>query len=67
MYRQNDKVKIIKTGEVGYVDRVLDDGERFMVRIPSSEGWPYPHHVYVVKENIQRAGGSKNDLPEALV
>ena len=67
MFKQNDKVRIIKTGEIGYVERLFDNGERVMVRIPSSDGWPYPHHVYAVRENISRIGKSKDDLPEALL
>ena len=60
MPKENDKVKIIKTGEVGYVERVFDRGERLMVRIPASDDWAFPHHVYVDKDNVQLA----NDKPE---
>ena len=60
MFKQNDKVKVIKTGEIGYVERVFDGGERVMVRIPASDGWPYPHHVYAVKENLHHF----NDKPK---
>ena len=67
MLKENDKVKIIKTGEIGYVDRVLDGGERVMVRIPASDNWPYPHHVYAVKENVQRtADKPKSKKPKPL-
>jgi len=53
MLKENDKVKIIETGEIGYVERLSENGERVMVRIPSSDGWPYPHHVYAVREKVQ--------------
>jgi hypothetical protein len=55
VFKKDDKVKIIKTGEIGYVDRVSDCGERLMVRIPASDGWPFPHHVYVAKDNVHHA------------
>ena len=60
MPKENDKVKIIKTGEVGYVERVFDRGERLMVRIPASDDWAFPHHVYVDKDNVHLA----TDKPE---
>ena len=58
MLKANDKVKIIKTGEVGYIDRILDNGERLMVRIPASDDWAFPHHIYVDKDNVHRVGDS---------
>lgn len=66
MFRENDKVKIIKTGETGYVEKVLEQGERLMVRIPSSSEWPYPHHVYVVKENVHRVTKGNPSSEEPL-
>ena len=60
MPKENDKVKIIRTGEVGYVERVFDRGERLMVRIPASDGWAFPHHVYVDKDNVHHV----TDKPE---
>ena len=36
--------------------KILDDeGDRLMVRIPSSGSWPYPHYVYIDKEKVRRA------------
>lgn len=67
MLKQNDKVKIIETGEIGYVERLSENGERVMVRIPPSDGWPYPHHVYLVKEKVHRLGAKTKDIPEALI
>jgi hypothetical protein len=51
----NDQVKIMETGEIGYVEEVSDGGERLKVRIPSSGSWPYPHHVYLDREKVRRA------------
>ena len=67
MFRVNDKVKIIDTGEIGYVERLSEGGERVMVRIPSSDGWPYPHHVYAVREKVQKVGKGKSSSEEALL
>ena len=53
--KENDPVVIHETGEVGYIEKILDgEGDRLMVRIPPSGGWPYPHHVYVDKEKVRR-------------
>jgi hypothetical protein len=36
MLKENDPVVIYETGEVGYVEKILDgEGDRLMVRIPS--------------------------------
>ena len=54
MLREDDKVRITETGEIGFVSRVLDGGERVIVRIPSSTSWPFPCYAYVDKEKIRR-------------
>ena len=59
--KENDPVTISETGEVGYIERVLDGGDRLMVRIPGSWNWPYPHHVYVDKEKVRKAAKPKPD------
>jgi hypothetical protein len=43
MLEVNDPVKIMETGEIGYVEEISDEGDRLKVRIPASEKWPYPH------------------------
>ena len=48
----NDQVKIMETGEIGYVEEVSEGGERLRVRIPASEKWPFDHYVYVIKEKV---------------
>jgi hypothetical protein len=59
--KENDPVVIYETGEVGYVEKILDgEGDRLMVRIPSSGNWPYPHHVYVDKEKVRKVKGKSS-------
>lgn len=65
--RVDTKVFIVDTKEVGYIERVLDNGDRYMVRIPSSEGWPYPHHVYVDKERVRNVAKGNDKEEEALL
>ena len=55
----NDQVKIMETGEIGYVEGVSDGGERLKIRIPASEKWPFDHYVYVIKEKVHRVTESK--------
>jgi hypothetical protein len=67
MLKENDPVVIYETGEVGYVEKILDgEGDRLMVRIPSSGSWPYPHHVYVDREKVRKAKG-KSSSEEPLL
>ena len=59
--KENDPVVIYETGEVGYIEKILDDeGDRLMVRIPPSGSWPYPHHVYVGREKVRKAKGKSS-------
>jgi len=62
----DSKVMIVDTKEVGYIERVLGNGDRYMVRVPASDGWPYPHHVYVDKERVRSVAKVKNE-EEALL
>jgi hypothetical protein len=66
MLKKDDKVKIMRTNEIGYVERLFDNGERLMVRIPSSNDWPYPHHVYVTRESVHLVAKGKSSSEEAL-
>jgi hypothetical protein len=66
MIKENDLVVIYETKETGYVEKILDGGDRLMVRVPSSGSWPYPHHVYVVREKVRKAKG-KSSSEEPLL
>jgi hypothetical protein len=61
----NDKVKITKTGEVGYVEKLSDEGERITVRIPASEGWPFQHYVFISKEGLIYLNDKAKSKPES--
>ena len=52
MLKVDDQVKIMETGEIGYVEEVSESGERLKIRIPASEKWPFDHYVYVIKEKV---------------
>ena len=64
MLEINDPVKIIETGEIGYVEEVSDGGERLKVRIPASEKWPFNHYVYVIKEKVHNVPKLKKKKPK---
>jgi hypothetical protein len=66
MLKENDLVVIYETKETGYIEKILDEGDRLMVRVPSSGSWPYPHHVYVVREKVRKAKG-KSSSEEPLL
>lgn len=55
----NDQVKIMPTGDIGYVEEVSDGGDRLKVRIPATDKWPFDHYVYVDKEKVHNLGKSK--------
>ena len=64
MLNKDDQVKIIETGEIGYVEEVSDGGERLKVRIPASEKWPFNHYVYVIKEKVHNVPKLKKKKPK---
>ena len=66
MLKEDNKVLIKETRDVGYVVKVLERGGRVMVRIPSSDGWPFPHHVVVDSEKVTKLGVGKSSVEEAL-
>ena len=65
MIKENDMVAIRELKSSGYVEKVLDGGDRLMVRIPPSKEWPFPHHVFVVKEKVVKLGRGKSSFEEA--
>lgn len=62
------KVKIKSTGEIGYVVKVDEDGF-VCLRVPSTNGWPFPHYVFLPRNQIQVVKREKNhnlqDVEEA--
>lgn len=52
MLKKDDKVKVVKTGEIGYVESMSESGERVTVRIPPSESWPFMHYVHIAREGV---------------
>ena len=52
MLKKDDKAKVVKTGEIGYVESVSESGERVTVRIPPSESWPFMHYVHIAREGL---------------
>jgi hypothetical protein len=64
MLEINDPVKIIETGEIGYVEEISESGERLKVRIPATERWPFNHYTYVTREKVHRATKSKKEVTE---
>ena len=46
------KVKIKSTGEIGYVVKVDEDGF-VCLRIPATNGWPFPHYVFLPRAQLQ--------------
>lgn len=49
-----DWVLVCETNERGCVIEVFDDGERFLLSIPLTDGWPYPKRVHVMVEKIRK-------------
>ena len=62
------KMKIKSTGEIGYVVKVDEDGF-VCLRIPATNGWPFPHYVFLPRNQIQIIKREKNhnlqDVEEA--
>jgi hypothetical protein len=52
MLEVNDPVKIMETGEIGYVEEISESGERLKIRIPATEKWPFNHYTYVIREKF---------------
>lgn len=52
--KEGDWVLVCETGEKGQVVEVFDDGERFLINIPLTDGWPYPKRVHVMIEKLRK-------------
>lgn len=48
-----DKVVLKKTGQIGYFVKESRVGE-ILIRIPRSDGWPFPDYVIVKRKDIKR-------------
>jgi hypothetical protein len=65
MLRLDQRVRVNKTGQVGFVSKI--EGERIMVRIPSNTDWPYPSYVHTHEEHLTKISKAKHEeLEEAL-
>lgn len=68
MLRLDQRVRVNKTGQVGFVSKI--EGERITVRVPSNTDWPYPSYVHTHEEHVTRVARSKTDpvadIEEAL-
>jgi hypothetical protein len=62
MLEINDPVKIMETGEIGYVEEISESGERLKIRIPATETWPFNHYTYVIREKVHRVTKSKKEV-----
>ena len=54
------KVKIKSTGEIGYVVKVDEDGF-VCLRIPATNGWPFPHYVFLPRAQLQVVKRDKHE------
>ena len=63
---EGDWVVLLENGETGVVEKLLDDGERLWVRLPSKDNWPFPRHVHVPTEKVKRIKPPKPPAPEIV-
>jgi hypothetical protein len=61
---KDDWVLILETNEKAVIEKVLDDGERFLLRVPSFMSWPWPRWVHVPREKIKRIKPPKFNAPK---
>lgn len=59
-----DWVLIQATGEKGVVEKMMDQGERLWVRVPSLNEWPFPRWVHISYEKTKRIRPPKPPKPE---
>lgn len=57
--RQGDWVVVLTTQEKGYVEKVYDDGDRMLVRVPSNTDWPFPRWLHVDGEKVRKSSAPK--------
>lgn len=57
--RQGDWVVVLTTQEKGYVEKIYDDGDRILVRVPSNTDWPFPRWLHVDGEKVRKSSAPK--------
>lgn len=45
------RVRIKSTGEIGYVVKEADNNMLY-IRIPSDDGWPFPHYAFIPRRDV---------------
>ena len=45
------RVRIKSTKEIGYVVKEDEDG-MLCIRIPSDNGWPFPHYAFINRKDV---------------
>lgn len=61
--REGDWV-LLKTGEKGIVERIMDNGDRLWVRVPSFTDWPWPRWAHVSADKTKRIRPPQPPKPE---
>jgi hypothetical protein len=49
-----DWVTVLETGEKGIVERASNNGDQLFVKVPRSDGWPFPKWVSTFSEKVKR-------------
>lgn len=59
-----DWVLICETSEKGCVIDVFDKGERFLLNVQQTNGWPFPKRVHVTIEKIRKIKTPRPEKPQ---
>jgi len=57
-------VTVLETGEKGIVERASGNGGQLLVKVPRSDGWPFPKWVSVFDEKVKRVRAPQSHSPE---
>ena len=52
---EDDWVFIKSTKVKGVVIKLLNQGERLLIRVPSDDDWPFPKHVYAFTDSVRKS------------
>lgn len=55
-----DWVVVHHTGGKGIVEKIMDDGWRLLIRIPSTTDWPFPAWAHVHLDEVRRCRPPKS-------